>query len=105
MESTQRDLVEGALMLGATPKVACKEIINNSFDAAILHFKFNVGDGNSFLPGMMTGQILAGLSPLLAIEYQLAIMLGITGCVALTVFIFVQLAYKTFFNKYYQLTL
>jgi len=51
----------------------------------------------------MTGQILAGLSPLLAIEYQLVIMLGITGCVSLTIFIFVQLAYKTFFNKYSQL--
>lgn len=103
---SKKDLVEGALMLGATPKVACKEIINNSFDAAILPtLNSMLGMGIVFLPGMMTGQILAGLSPLLAIEYQLAIMLGITGCVALTVFIFVQLAYKTFFNKYYQLTL
>ena len=53
---------------------------------------------------MMTRQILAGLSPLLAIEYQLAIMLGITGCVALTVFIFVNWHIRHF-NKYYQLTL
>lgn len=101
---SQRHLVEGALMLGATPKVACKEIINSSFDAAILPtLNSMLGMGIVFLPGMMTGQILAGMSPLVAIEYQIAIMLGITGCVSLTVFIFVQWAYKTFFNKYNQL--
>ncbi|MDI3486165.1 MAG: UDP-glucose/iron transport system permease protein [Methanolobus sp.] len=33
--------------------------------------------GIVFLPGMMTGQILAGASPLVAIKYQIAIMLAI----------------------------
>jgi len=58
-----------------------------------------------FLPGMMTGQILSGTAPTTAIEYQIAIMLGILGSVALTVIIFVQLGYKTFFNSEYQLIL
>ncbi len=62
-----------------------------------------VGIGIVFLPGMMTGQILSGISPLTAIGYQIAIMLGILGSVSLTVIIFLQLASKTFFNKDSQL--
>ncbi|HAE62303.1 MAG TPA: hypothetical protein DCG38_08240, partial [Eubacteriaceae bacterium] len=38
-----------------------------------------------------------------AIEYQIAIMLGILGSVALTVILFVQMGYKTFFNERDQL--
>ncbi|MBS4032578.1 MAG: iron export ABC transporter permease subunit FetB [Clostridiales bacterium] len=97
--NTQKKLVETALMLGATPKAASRQITDNAFDAAILPtINSMVGMGIVFLPGMMTGQILAGISPITAIEYQIAIMLGIVGSVALTVILFVQLGYKTFFN-------
>ena len=100
----QKNLVEGALMLGATPKMAAKHIVNNAFDAAILPtINSMVGMGIVFLPGMMTGQILSGTSPVTAIAYQIAIMLGILGSVALTVILFVQLGYKTFFNEKSQL--
>jgi len=100
----QKQLVETSLMLGATPQLASKNIVDDTFDAAILPtINSMVGMGIVFLPGMMTGQILTGLSPLLAIKYQIAIMLGIVGCVSLSVFLFVQLGYKTFFNKYAQL--
>lgn len=100
----QKHLVETALMLGATPKTASRSIINNVYDAAIMPtINSMVGMGIVFLPGMMTGQILSGLSPLLAIEYQIAIMLGIMGSVSLTVILMVQLGYKTFFNKFSQI--
>lgn len=99
-------LVEGALMLGATPKMAAKQIMDNAFDSAILPtINSMVGMGIVFLPGMMTGQILSGTSPVTAINYQIAIMLGILGSVALTVIIFVQLGYKTFFNDQDQLAI
>ena len=97
---TQRALVEEALILGATPQAATKSIINNTFDAAILPTMYSmVGMGIVFLPGMMTGQILSGTSPTTAIAYQIAIMLGILGAVALTVIIMLQLGYRTFFNN------
>jgi putative ABC transport system permease protein len=103
---SKKNLVESALMLGATPQAASRDIVNSSFDAAILPtINSMVGMGIVFLPGMMTGQILSGISPLIAVEYQIAIMLGIVGCVSLTVFVFVQMAYKTFFNKYCQLNI
>lgn len=98
--SSKRHLVEGALILGATPKVASKPIVNQAFDAAMLPtINSMVGMGIVFLPGMMTGQILGGASPLVAIEYQIAIMLGIVGSVSLSVILFVQLGYRTFFNS------
>lgn len=101
---TQKNLVEGALMLGATPKMAAKQIVNDAFDSAILPtINSMVGMGIVFLPGMMTGQILSGISPITAIEYQIAVMLGILGSVTLTVLLFVQLGYKTFFNEQQQL--
>lgn len=99
-----KNLVEGALMLGATPKIASNQIVNNAFDSAILPtINSMVGMGIVFLPGMMTGQILSGTSPVTAINYQIAIMLGILGSVSLTVILFVQLGYKTFFNDQNQL--
>lgn len=101
---TNRHLVETALMLGATPKMAVKQIVDNAFDSAVLPtINSMVGMGIVFLPGMMTGQILSGTSPVTAIGYQIAIMLGILGSVALTVILFVQLGYKTFFNEKSQL--
>ncbi|MFC7391990.1 ABC transporter permease [Scopulibacillus cellulosilyticus] len=100
----QKDSVESALMLGATPKEATKQIVNHAFDSAILpQINSMVGTGIVFLPGMMTGQILSGISPVVAIEYQIIILLGIAGAVSLTVMIFTQLGYKTFFNKRCQL--
>lgn len=102
--NSQKHLVESALMLGATPKVASKHIVDNAFDSAILPtINSMIGMGIVFLPGMMTGQILSGTSPVTAIEYQIAIMLGILGSVSLTVIIFVNLGYKTFFNNQNQL--
>lgn len=102
--TTQKALVEEALILGATPQVATKTIINSTFDSAIMPtIQSMVGMGIVFLPGMMTGQILSGTTPTTAISYQIAIMLGILGSVALTVILFLQMGYRTFFNQEDQL--
>ncbi|MCT4584467.1 MAG: iron export ABC transporter permease subunit FetB [Peptostreptococcaceae bacterium] len=100
------NLIESALMIGATPKMACKEIVDESVDFAILPtINSMIGMGIVFLPGMMSGQILSGISPITAIEYQIAIMLCIFFSVSLTVLLFVNLGYKTFFNNQSQLIL
>lgn len=102
--NTQKNMVEAALMLGATPQAATKTIVDNAFDSAILPTINNmVGMGIVFLPGMMTGQILSGTAPTTAIRYQIAIMLGILGSVTLAVILFVQFGYKTFFNEHSQM--
>lgn len=102
--TTRRHIVEEALLLGATPRAATREIINNTFDAAIMPtINSMIGMGIVFLPGMMTGQILSGTVPTTAIAYQIAIMLGILGAVALTIITMLQLGCRTFFNKEDQL--
>ncbi len=102
--SIQRSLVEEALILGATPQVAMTSIVNNTFEAAIMPtINSMLGMGIIFLPGMMTGQILSGTSPATAVNYQIAIMLGIMGSVAITVILMLQLGYRSFFNEEDQL--
>lgn len=99
-----KEKVRLALMLGATPKQASQRIVNSAFNAAILPtINSMMGMGIIFLPGMMTGQILSGVAPLTAIEYQIAIMLGILGSVTLTVILLVYGGYRTFFNHRAQL--
>lgn len=102
--NSKKHIIEAALMMGARPQTAAKSIVNHAFDSAIIPtINSMMGLGIVFLPGLMTGQILAGLSPLTAIGYQIAIMLGIVGSVTLTVIIFLQLGYRSFFNQYYQI--
>ncbi len=103
---SRREKIEAALMLGALPAKAAEDVVNSAFDAAILPvINSMVGMGIVFLPGMMTGQILAGINPVTAIKYQLVIMLAISGSVAMTVILFILFSFKTFFNKDGQLAL
>jgi putative ABC transport system permease protein len=96
--------VEEVLILGGTLSEATKAIVDQSFSEAIVPtLNTMVGMGIVFLPGMMTGQILSGVSPLLAIRYQIAIMLGILGSVSLSVFFVLYFGIKTYFNDQIQI--
>lgn len=95
----QKEKVEASLMLGASPKGAAKPIIDSAFDSAMLPtINAMVGMGIVFLPGMMTGQIIAGQTPTTAVKYQISVMLGVAGTVSITVLIFLHMSYKIFFN-------
>lgn len=99
-----RVVVEEILILGGSPKEAAKEVVNSAFEAAIMPtITSMMSAGIVILPGMMTGQILAGASPLVAISYQLAIMLAILGSVALSVIIMLSIGYRLYFNSEAQL--
>ena len=104
--SGNRERVEAMLMLGATPARAVREYVDAAFDSAVLPTLNNMlGMGIIFLPGMMTGQIISGISPLIAIEYQIAILIGILGSVSLTVVLFIMLSFRAFFTKNAQLSI
>lgn len=101
---SQKEKIEAALMLGATPNDSMKKIIELSFDTAFLPTLNSMKNmGIISLPGMMTGQILSGVSPLIAIKYQIAIMIAILASVCICVYLFLHLAYKDFFNQEKQL--
>lgn len=101
---TSCNRIEEALMLGATPQMAVSEFLGDTFNAAIIPtVNSMLGMGLIFIPGMMTGQILAGASPVDAIKYQIVIMMGILGSVALAVYLIIEMGYRTFFNERAQL--
>lgn len=53
------------------------------------------------LPGMMTGQILGGASPLVAIKYQMMIMISIFSGVCLTDYLAIRLYIRKRFDSFY----
>lgn len=57
------------------------------------------------LPGMMTGQILAGSDPLQAVKYQIVVMFMLAAATALGCMLIVLLAFRRLFNARQQLEL
>jgi putative ABC transport system permease protein len=47
------------------------------------------------LPGMMTGQILSGVSPLIAVRYQIMVMCMLFGAAGLSTVCFLTMIRKT----------
>ena len=100
----KHERIEALLMMGAHPYKAVKDIINGAFSSSILPLTNSmIGAGIVVLPGMMTGQILSGESPLIAIKYQIIVYLGIIASVSITTLLFLFTSYKSFFNKHWQL--
>ncbi|APG26503.1 iron export ABC transporter permease subunit FetB [Syntrophotalea acetylenivorans] len=96
--------IEAALCLGASPRMACQEPLRNAFRAALLPMVNTMAAmGVVSLPGMMTGQILSGTDPLIAVKYQIAIMCAIVGSVALTSALLLLQGYRTYFTDAHQL--
>lgn len=52
------------------------------------------------LPGMMTGQILGGSVPLVAIKYQIAIMIAILASTIISISLSIIFTVGKSFNKY-----
>ncbi|MBN2209772.1 MAG: ABC transporter permease [Sedimentisphaerales bacterium] len=52
------------------------------------------------LPGMMTGTVLAGANPMIAIKYQIIIMVGIFTGTTITVFAAIRFTTKNCFNPF-----
>jgi len=94
-----RDEIETALCLGATPRQAVQGALRSAFRAALIPATNSMAAmGIVALPGMMTGQILSGTPPLIAVRYQIAIMCAITGSVALTSLLILVQGYRRYFN-------
>jgi putative ABC transport system permease protein len=55
------------------------------------------------LPGMMTGQILAGSDPLVAVKYQIVVMFMLAAATALGCILTTLLAYRKLFSARHQL--
>jgi putative ABC transport system permease protein len=103
MES-RRGEVEAYLALGATPARAAAEPVRRALVASLIPAVNGLMVvGLVQLPGMMTGQILAGQSPLLAVRYQIVVAFMLAGATAMTTVIVVLWYRRTFFTAAAQL--
>lgn len=100
----KREEVETKLSLGAEIQPAALDIIRDSIRTGMqptIDSAKTVGIVS--LPGMMTGLILAGTSPLNAIRYQIMVTFMLMGTTAISSFFACFLSYKGFFNERKQL--
>jgi len=92
--------VEARLCLGADYKEASEDMFRNAMRAGMIpSINSMMGAGIVFIPGMMTGQILAGADPLQAIRYQIIVMVMLVGSTAIGTLLVVYLVRKLCFGS------
>jgi putative ABC transport system permease protein len=102
----RRQLVETSLALGASRWEACREVIRDAIRVAMIPtINSMMVMGLVSLPGMMTGQILAGAAPTAAVRYQIVIVFMIASGTALGVFGVVLLGWMRLTSRDHQLRL
>ncbi|MGE5679947.1 MAG: ABC transporter permease [Bacillota bacterium] len=89
------------LSLGASRLEAAVPFLRKSLNAALKPTISSMATmGIVSLPGMMTGQILGGSSPLVAIKYQIAIMISIYASTTLSIFLAIIFTLRTSFDEF-----
>ncbi len=97
--SRGRGLVDARLALGATRWEAARPLVRDAVRTGLVPITNSMAVmGVVSLPGMMTGQILAGAPPAQAVRYQILIVFMIAACVALAALAVVGLAYRRLFT-------
>lgn len=96
--------VEVKLSLGSDIKEASNDILRESIKLAFIPSLDSAKTlGIVSLPGMMTGLILAGASPLMAIKFQIMVTFMILSSSSIATMMATYLSYKHFFNERKQL--
>ncbi|OHB69316.1 MAG: iron export ABC transporter permease subunit FetB, partial [Planctomycetes bacterium RBG_13_63_9] len=101
--TAKRDQVETLLALGATRWEAAREPIQQAIRTGMIPIiNSMMVVGLVSLPGMMTGQLLAGAEPLGAVKYQIIIMFLIAAGTSLGTVSVVLLGYRRLFTPDHQ---
>jgi len=80
----ERDAVESRLALGHTKWQACDTVVRNALHTGMMGIVNSMSAaGLVFIPGMMTGQLMAGADPFEAAKYQALVMFLIAGGTAI----------------------
>ncbi len=83
---SERAGIEARLALGHTRLAAFESVLRRALKTALMPMINAMAvSGVVSLPGMMTGQVLAGVDPVEAAKYQIMIMFAIAGSTALAV--------------------
>jgi len=91
---------EAAISLGASPYYASRPFVQNAMQKALAPILASMTTmGLVTLPGMMTGQILSGASPMVAIKYQLMIMIAIFTMMSISLTLCIQFTQRKILTK------
>jgi len=102
----QRDTIEARLMLGHSAAQALSGIRQQVFRSGLIPIiNAMAAAGIVSLPGMMTGQILAGAPPVEAVKYQIMIMFLIAGGAGFGTLAAVHLSVRRLFDERQRLRL
>jgi putative ABC transport system permease protein len=100
---TRADEVEARLALGFSGREALQPMVRAALQAAMIPTVNGMMTvGLVQLPGMMTGQILAGSSPLVAIRYQIVVVFMLAAATGLGSLLFVRLAADRYLTAAHQ---
>jgi len=101
---SHRDETELILSLGGTPKQSINRQLLKAIQASMIPtIESQKTIGLVQLPGMMSGQIIAGADPVQAVQFQLLIVFLLLSTAAMTSVILGYLSYRSFFNERMQL--
>lgn len=97
----RKDLYEYYLIGTGSTEEASKRSVKIALNNAFKPMLANISTiGLIWLPGTMTGQIIAGQSPIEAIKYQLLIVIGYFSTCFIATFITLMLARKNAYDEY-----
>lgn len=99
-----RERIEAALTVGATYRQASIGIVRNALKQAMVPaINALMTAGIVQLPGMMTGQIISGVDPVLAVRYQVVVFYMLTAVIALAVIAGTLILVRRYFTDAHQL--
>ncbi len=102
----QQTIIEARLMLGQEWQESVENITRDSIRSGLIPIINSMtAAGVVSLPGMMTGQILAGNNPMEAVKYQILIMFLIAGGTGFGTMIAVWMGSRRLFDERQRLRL
>lgn len=97
---SNKDSIELILSLGGTPKQAIHTQLINAIKASMIPtIESQKTIGLVQLPGMMSGQIIGGADPVVAVQFQILIIFALLTTAALSSILVGFLSYPTLFNE------
>lgn len=98
--AASRRQIEGMLLMGMTAREASRNLRKDSLHTALVPtINMLAVAGLVSLPGMMTGQIIAGTPPLEAVKYQILIMFLIAAATVFGAWLAIELGTRRLFDE------
>ncbi len=104
--ASHRQEIITLLALGGTPKQSMMPFVKQAIRASLIPTIDSTKTmGLVQLPGMMTGQIIAGADPIIAVRFQLVVLFSFMASAMIASITLGFLTYPSLFNQYQQLIL